>query len=91
MDDFRRKVSIGGNNIKDEKCMHYQIGTKVEFDGNQFTVEKIKKNGKLFFEKGKSEWDIYIKNVETKEEFLWKTISAGDNNHFTEERFINFI
>lgn len=89
MDDFRRKISIGGQNVKDRDCMHYQVGGVIEFDNNKFTVEKIKKDGRLFHATTKSEWDLYIKNEDTKEVFLWKRISAG-SNHFTEEHFINF-
>ena len=83
-----RKLSMGGENPFDNKCHHYQVGTV--FAGGKYQITRITKDGKLFHEKGISQYAVFVLNTETREEFVWKRPCVGSATNHWEEYELDF-
>lgn len=74
-----RRLSVGGENINES--YHYQVGSPI--GKSKYNIHRIVKDGKLFQEKGLSEYLLFAINTETQEIFPWYRVSIGTSqNHF---------
>ena len=85
-----RKLSVGGESPFDKMCMHYQVGSFVSKYNTKHIIHRIRKDGKLFQTYGKSEYDIFVENTETKEVFHWKRVGIGTSKNHWEENELDF-
>lgn len=60
-----RKISVGVN--YPSKSMHFQVGSRINFGGIDFTIQSIKLND--------NKYDIFISNVDYS--VLWKSVSIS--------------